>query len=751
MSGIPLGATADDTGEFFLGRVAVIPVFFDSTGAIDPSTEDWTPEEIQVALDKIRTGVNWWSATLDALGTVHELEFVIDETFARNPVPSAYEPISRRSESYPTYLSPFLRDQGYGDADSIEDAVRQFNHAARLRLDTDWAFTIFMIDSSADADGQFAPGSEFNNAFAFAGGLYVISPSTRPASTITHETGHIFWGRDEYPGGASSLDRRGYYNAQNLNAVDDQPPGFVQQPSIMSAGGSLNASFLSHQLPESTRALIGWRDSDGDGIFDLADVPLSLEGSGRYDNALGQFQFSGRAQAVALPNQNSSGTQNDITLNRVSRIEYRVNGGEWLTASDVDAQVADVQFTLDIEAFDTIELRAIDAKVGVTSPILVTHGSAPIIAGAGIGGFAFVDAAGEGENDPGDALLGLVTATVTKPNGSPVFSGQVEPDDYRDTVLATTISGATIRSVGPTVDGRIASYATAASSTNATFHYYNLQTAQFQDQWNSIRQLEVTFAETVGLVELDAIGRAAGGSFGRLEAYDAQGNLLNRFTTGELAVNESMTMRVQNSQGRIASIRAFGHQFSEVGLDQLRFGTQPTAVTQSDGTFRFAGLADGDYRVTLKAQRLIHQYAGPVLAITVGGGVSSPIAAAFTRVASPWRNPVDPYDVDGRGAVRPSDALRIINEIGRNGTRIFADASQITQFFDVSGDGAISLRDALSVLNEIGRRARRVSGGPGVEGEVDVTDRVFASWDSDEQKNKSEPFYSDQTGEPIVW
>ena len=46
MASLPFGAEADDTGEFMLGRVAVTPVFLESDGSIDRSTENWTQSQI---------------------------------------------------------------------------------------------------------------------------------------------------------------------------------------------------------------------------------------------------------------------------------------------------------------------------------------------------------------------------------------------------------------------------------------------------------------------------------------------------------------------------------------------------------------------------------------------------------------------------------------------------------------------------------------------------------------------------------
>jgi hypothetical protein len=741
MSAIPLGATPQDTAEFMLGRVAVVPVLFESNGAIDANTQNWTPQEIDAAIEKVRTGVQWWADALDKLGTVHTLEFVIDESFARNPFPTPYEPIDRRSQDAPIYITPFLRAQGIQEATSLEDAVRQFNHAARLKHNTDWAFTIFLIDSSDDPDGQFAAGSEFSIAHAFPGGLYVVSPSTRPASTITHEVGHIFWARDEYPGAGSWTDRRGYYNAQNLNAADNPTPGFVQEVSIMRAGSVLTQSYNTHYLPASTRAMIGWLDSDGNGIFDVADVPLHLEGNGRYDLARGVFTFDGNASAVPLPNRNSSGPQNDITLNRVDRIQYRVDGGQWLTAVQVNAQAANVSFELIVAPFNSIELRGIDDSVGVTSPILQTSGSLPILSGSSIGGFAFIDASGEGENDPSESLFASVTATLAMADGSPLFGGTVKSSTLPIGPLDTSIAGISLSASGVILDGRIGIYTAPGTNHGPTFHYYNLQNALWQNAWGPFRKFAANFDQTVGEVSLDAIGLSGAGSHARLEAYDAAGELLTRVTTGRMTPGQRETLTVADPGGRIASIQAFGHQSSEVALDSLRFGTRAAVVTGNDGVFRFTGIPDGDYQLTLTPQRLIYNFPGSGSTITVSGGLSAPVIAGFQRVASPWRNPLDRFDVDGNGLVQPLDALRIINEISRNGARILTDPTRITQYFDPSDDGAVTPLDALRVINEVARRGRAgndfaAAAESAAEAEWATLDAAFASWSPFMEKDK---------------
>ncbi|HBJ33515.1 MAG TPA: hypothetical protein DDZ51_01905 [Planctomycetaceae bacterium] len=761
---LPLGAVPRDTGEFMLGRVAVVPLLFESNGQLDPNTENWTASSIQSALTKVEQGVQWWSDALARLGTVHELEFVIDDQFARNPIPTPYELISRPSQFHSIVVGTFLEDQGYGEAGTIENAIRLFNNDARTRLNADWAFSIVIVNSANDAmvdDGQFGPGSEFNNAFAYPGGQYVVTPSTRPVSTITHEVGHIFWARDEYPGGGSWTDRRGYYNAQNWNAADNTTAGFVQEPSIMRSGTALSQSFSSYVLPESTMAMIGWRDSDGDGIFDVSDVPLRLEGTGRYDAAIGTFAFDGFATAVALPNLNSAGLRNDITLNRIDRIEYRLDGGAWQTAQVVGKQASEISFQIAVGDYSTIEIRAIDDRVGITSAIYRTDMLLPMLAGASVAGLAFVNAA-EGETQVAPHLLAGVTATLVQADGSPLFSGMVEPDHYTDRITLPPIDGVSLVALGHVLDGRVGSVETPSSTGSRAFGFFSRQSFTWQQQWAPDKKLLITFDQPVGSVQLDAIGlgSASNPSFGRLEAFDAAGNLLTRFTTSGLSVGQTETMQVNDAAGRIASVQAFGHSFTQVGLDHLRYGAESSVTTTADGVFGFSGIPDGTYRLTLTPERLIHQFPGSGDLLTVQGGVVNQIAAGFQRVRSPWNNPGDPFDVDGNTTVEPLDALVILTEIARNGTGILRDPAQIEWFVDPNDDGEVSPLDALWVLNEISRRNRSAQGEqampsgdqtlqPGGEQSYSGVDAFFAGWAVPEDEKKRGALWSeDHTGYP---
>ena len=132
-------------------------------------------------------------------------------------------------------------------------------------------------------------------------------------------------------------------------------------------GGNGGSPFSNHQCSQACLEMIGWRDSDGDGVFDVLDVPLTLTGAGAFNATTGRYEFVGTSSVQTLPNQNPSGLGNNITLNKVSRAQYRLDGGAWLTAATFDTYTA----TLDLNigplpaGYHEIEIRTIDDESGV--------------------------------------------------------------------------------------------------------------------------------------------------------------------------------------------------------------------------------------------------------------------------------------------------------------------------------------------------------------------------------------------------
>jgi hypothetical protein len=722
MATLPFGAEPDDTAEFMLGRVAVTPVFLESDGSIDQNTENWTQSHINTVLSNIQTGLNWWSNLLATKSSVHTLEWVLDTQFATTPKSTPYEPIARNSNAYSLWVSRFLSDVGFSASTNLESNIRDFNNAQRERLDTDWSFTIFVVNSVNDGDGSFAPGGSFSRAFAFAGGLFQVVPSTRPASTFAHETGHMFWARDEYVGGGNYYQRRGYYNTLNTNAIDLNPtPNFQQELSIMSAGGNLQAAYDTLVTSASTLAHLGWQDSDSDGIFDVLDVPLKLEGTGRFDATNGTYRFVGRAAVQTLPNRNSSGTQNDITINKIGRVEYRVNGGAWNLISIPNAYTSNIDVTLSLGNIQgQIEIRATDPRIGITSNLFQgTLGPAPDTTSVnGIQGFVWNDSDRNGAWSSTELGVAGATVSLVDSNGQVLaLQRSIEPDNYPSGIFSNPVSGVRVDVIGDDTTGIVGIFEDTNPSTGAKiFKPYSMSAGAYVDAFRSTgQQLRVRFDNATSFVSIDAIA-VADNSDVRLEAYAADGSLIQRSEQKGLLNGQKITLRVSSDSQNIASIVARGFDGSFIKLDNLKYGPNATTKTASDGSYFLPNLPSGSYNVKVQFDATGYVVTTPVNGIqTVSYVTGAPIThvdfGAY-REPSPWQNPVLAEDVNNQGSVDPIDVLILINEVNINGSRGL-DGSGLTSppYYDVNGDRVLSPLDILQVINAINRRGN--SGGEG--------------------------------------
>jgi hypothetical protein len=699
MATLPYGAEHDDTGEFMLGRVVVTPVFLESDGTINPSTENWNTAQIRDVLNNIKVGLDWWKNLLATKSSVHTLDWVIDETsYAVFPKSTPYEPINLRSDAYAQWVPQFLQDIGYSSNVSIDANIRDFNNAQRDRFDADWAFTIFVVNSANDGDGSFAPGGSFSRAFAFAGGLFQVVPSTRPASTFTHETGHMFWARDEYSGGGNYYQRRGYYNTQNTNAVDLNPTNnFQQELSIMSAGNNLTQAY---------------KDSDSDGIFDVLDVPLKLEGTGRANLTTNQFRFLGKASTQTLPNRNSSGTQNDITLNKIGRIEYRIDGGSWTTIASPNQYVADVDVSIPfLPGQQRIEIRAIDPRIGITSNLFEGSlaGTPDVTTQPGIQGFAWNDTNRNGTWDTTESGFAGATVSIVDVNSQPiVMQTIVEPDDFPIGQFINPYRGIRIDSIGEDAAGQVGVFDDNNTTTGTKiFKPRSLSANVYVDAFRgNDRQLRARFDTPTSFASIDAISIADDTDV-RLEAFSLDGTLLERFERKGMLAGQRVTMSVSTESNNIAYVIARGTNNSFVKLDNLRVGPKNAVTTASDGSYYFEGLAPGLYRLMVGAGFGVeptNPVSGVQTIVLSPGEVVSRVNYGLIRLPSPWQNPVLAEDVNNNGRVDPLDVLVLINEINTNQARAL-DGSGLTSppYYDPTGDRLLSPLDVLQVINAINR------------------------------------------------
>jgi hypothetical protein len=730
MAAYPFGALPDDTGEFMLGEVAVTVVLMESDRSVapsgvtpDPDTETWTSSTIAAVKTKVESAMQWWKETLTNVSPTmaNTLSFTYDYTYADSPVRTYMEPINRRSNDFQTWMYDFLKVVGYDATRDFSRDIRAYNDAKRVEAGTHWAFTIFVVNSTNDSDDAFASGGSFSRAFAYAGGRFMVVPSDRPISTYAHEAGHMFWARDEYAG-EDWTTRRGYYNTQNSNAPRT---GYTQLPSIMAAGTLLDTAFNSRVSAPSTLAMLGWQDSDSDGIFDVLDVPLSLSGSGGYDPLTGTYRFRGTASVNTLPNRNSSGLQSDITINTVGQAEYRVDGGPWQIAAKYGGYSANVDIAFPIPPnASTVELRVVDPVTTVASPIFTGSLTRPTsIANQGIGGFVFRDVNRDSQLSNSEAGWAGWTVSLVNAEGGTMATRQiVEPDDYAVGLsLGSPAPGIRLSSIGWNAEGSVFS---AAGPLGGASRVFGTRTTSSIDPTTVFSAdatiLRVDFDTPTTFVGLDAIA-ANGSAYGRLEAYDANGILLQRFTTDLLIQGERQSMTVRSGRPDIKYVLAKAHAGTSIQLDRLLVGPDNTAVTDAAGAYLLPSLPAGEYtvRATPPASWTLGGSPPADKLVSLGEGESrGMVDFAIEVAASNWHNIVRPGDVNNDLVVSPIDALLIINDINLNLPRVLsmsgAGGFVPPPFIDVNNDGFVSPIDALLIINQLNNTAAGGEAGPAI-------------------------------------
>ncbi|UCC89686.1 MAG: hypothetical protein JSV81_10335 [Anaerolineales bacterium] len=347
------------TSEFFIGRVAVGIILPESDGSVDPSTEDWTAAERTQMLGEITAGLDWWAAREP---NAH-LTFVYDDGTAA-PITTGYEPISRPYTDQSLWIAEVMAKKGHPGT-SYFDQVRSYNNALRDAYATDWAFTIFVVDSSSDSDNRFSNGYF---AYAYLGGPFAVMTYGNAAhgpdnvhAVASHEIGHIFLALDQYYSAYQPCTRRsGYLGVENQNS--QYGACLSDELSIMS---DQFAAYRAGAVDEYARGQLGWRDSDDDGILDPMDTTLGVISADyvadpEHPNVLA---FTGSVQDAPYP----SPLRRSATINTIAQVQYRVAGGEW-----ADAQPADGTFDTYLEAFNfrtpplptgelEVDLRVIDS------------------------------------------------------------------------------------------------------------------------------------------------------------------------------------------------------------------------------------------------------------------------------------------------------------------------------------------------------------------------------------------------------
>ena len=753
---VPHGAMPQDLAEYLLGSTVVTAVFFESDDSLDESTEDWTPALIEESKAKIQDALDWWSDTfqrhqvcdslelsgsacqalsnaeIDSLANEHarhEIDFVVDWTYADNPFPTAFEPINRISDDYIYWGTQFLQEVGYsGSTLGFGEDLVDFNHQQRVAAGSDWAFTLFVANSEQDAEDNWAEGGSFTRAFAFPQEKLIVQPSGRPASTTAHEIGHMYWAFDEYAPAGTYFSSRGYYNQQNENAHDNPTPGFVQVDSIMDreagvSGTRLENAYASETSSPSSLIMVGWRDSDDDGIMDVLDVPHQITGTGYYDQAAERYAFQGTSKVQTLPNLNPrpSGTRsgslrNDITLNQITRLEYRIDGEDnpWQTeALSATGNTVALDVSIPVPAdFTSIEIRTVDENTGVQSARFLGSPEQPTQHTVnGISGFVRYDAAADGL-DSGDVngLGGWTVELLDEHGASLALRQSVDPDDYEELVELNEVHPqVTLTSIGDGV-ARTAVYARTRSpaSTGSRVFAHALDATTISTEWTQQdRRLQMDFAEPVGTLSLDAVANSDG-DLGRLEVYDLNDQLLARYTTDRLDTGDVETMTLSRAAGDIAYAIASAHAGTAIRFDNLQFGAQTEQLTNARGDFSFPHLPAGNYTLTIAPQEGYELTTNASWSIELTDRLDNLTNFDFGArlvAGANWQNPIEPLDVDNDGFIAPIDVLLIVSHLNQYGSHPLPVPPQPPElpppFLDVDGDDHVAPIDALLIIGHL--------------------------------------------------
>lgn len=368
----------DRTSDFMIGKVAVGIILPESDGSLEPSTEDWTAGEKTAVRQEIVEGLDWWEAQAQAAGV--NLEFIVPDGHPL-VVNTGYEPIDHPGLGPEVcgeenlWIDEVMGKLGYDDTDKtyIED-VRDYDNDLRESHDADWAFTIFVADSSYDNgnDPEGPDGYGFFKLGTWCGPHRVFGWAYRPGPFLVmnsqnapgggygpdlldevtrHEVGHIFGAADEIcsddcnPNLGRDCDTRfGYLSAENHNCNWHGrdwcgPPTPTPSPTPgatcnLDDGTCVMRAAMSG-LCYYTKGQVGWWDDNGNGLPDPIDTTPDVTLNPYLPDPTTDRTPTYTGSAQDIPFHTTHPDYVDVTINDIS-VEYRVDGGPWHPATPAD-------------------------------------------------------------------------------------------------------------------------------------------------------------------------------------------------------------------------------------------------------------------------------------------------------------------------------------------------------------------------------------------------------------------------------
>ncbi len=312
------------TSGFMLGKVAVGIVYPECNGAIDACTESWTSNAMDQVYTQIQSAMNWWNARMNGRVT-----FVYDQ---HRKVATSYEPIRRPQSDEGLWIAQTMTAMGYSGA-SYTDQVYSYNNYLRQNYAADWGITIFVANSIVSTTGTFSDGYF---AYTYVQGPFAVMTYDNDgyginnmAAVTAHEMGHLFGALDQYTGASTACTATaGYLVGQTQNS--QQTGCLSNQDSIMRGG---TAPYLNNLVDPYAYSQVGQRVTNAEGLPDpIYTAPLVGINSVPSPTANTNLTITGTAQDQ--PYAPASG--DSMTVNNITNVQYRVDGGAWQNATASD-------------------------------------------------------------------------------------------------------------------------------------------------------------------------------------------------------------------------------------------------------------------------------------------------------------------------------------------------------------------------------------------------------------------------------
>jgi hypothetical protein len=368
--------TATAPMAYAAGTVAVSIIFPQSTATAPKHSENWTksdPNPVYDQLDpaypkltarqgyivaEVSKALLWWQARAPAAAHLTFVLPALGKLGAPRQITVAREPIAIASTNDQAWRHPIMRQLGHpavGAADS-PPPERAYDNAVRKANGTDWAFTLYVVDSLHDGTAATTPGEFPDGAFAYTYDLfgpYTVTTYDNATYTpgnfdgvLAHEIGHEFGALDEYkaPAGYPSAGTlfSGYLWVKNANAVQG---GKTHDVCIMRGGDEglkayQGATTYGSDVGDgtgicpSTRGQIGWRVTPPNTLPDVVDTTPTVK--------LQQPALDGTSATVSgvatehpwAPGHNAKGRAfaKGISIFVPHALQYSVDGGAWNAA-----------------------------------------------------------------------------------------------------------------------------------------------------------------------------------------------------------------------------------------------------------------------------------------------------------------------------------------------------------------------------------------------------------------------------------